>query len=261
MFWDYQVITSSIDKLLDQPADAVNLQDFLDENDLIQECLTQNNRLIDYLVQPHIMKELIGHIIKLPKDDNFRNAYVVSELLSGDFQRIQEKLVEKEHFNLLYSFLFSSETNDELTLNPILASYFSRIIMTLTMRKPAELIKHLKSRKTFKDDFFHHLDSTSITDVLYHLIADCGEQRSDAIRWYEDINLIDGLVQQLLMTKSIYIQMNIVNLLCEFLRLAFDQHHALDDGIQDNTSTSLSISTTQHIPSTLNENREGIYSV
>jgi serine/threonine-protein phosphatase 6 regulatory subunit 3 len=257
MFWECHVVISSIDKLLDQPSDTVKLQDFLDENDLIQECLTQNKRLIDYLIQPNIMNELIGHVIKRPTDDNFRNAHIVSELLSGDFQRIQERLLEKEHLDLLYSFLLlDDETNDQSILNPILASYFSRIFMTLIIRKPNELLNYLKSRQTFKEDFFHHLYSTSITDVLYRLIADCGEQRSEAIKWYEDINLIDGLIQQLLRTESIYVQMNIVNLLDEFLRLAFDQHNGLDNDIQENTNTSFSSSAIETFPY---NSDEGIY--
>lgn len=254
MFWECHIVASSIDKLLDQPADTVKLQDFLDENDLIQECLTQNKRLIDYLIQPNIMNELIGHLIKCPTDDNFRNAHVVSELLSGDFPRIQETLLEKEHLDLLYSFLYQNETDDQTILNPILASYFSRILMTLIIRKPNELLNYLKSHQTFNEDFFPHLYSTSITDVLYRLISDCGEQRSETIKWYEDINLIDGLIQQLLITDSIYVQMNIVNLLCEFLRLAFDQHNGMDNDMQGNTNFSLSFE-----PFLYNGNNEGLY--
>jgi len=261
MFWECHVVTSSIDKLLDQPSDAVKLQDFLDENDLIQECLTQNKRLIDYLVQPDIMNELIGHIIKRPTDDNFRNAHVVSELLSGDFQRIQETLLEKEHLDLLYTFLILNQSDDQLILNPILASYFARIHMTLIIRKPNELFNYLKSRKTFKEEFLNHLYSTSITDVLYRLIADCGEQRSEAIKWYEDINLIDGLIQQLLITESVYTQMNIVNLLSEFLRLAFDQHNGMDNDIQENMNPSYSSSLFEPLLYNGNENNEGLYSI
>jgi serine/threonine-protein phosphatase 6 regulatory subunit 3 len=258
MFWECHIVASSIDKLLDQPSNTVKLQDFLDENDLIQECLTQNKRLIDYLVQPNIMNELISHVITCPSDDNFRNAHVVSELLSGDFQRLQETLLEKEHLDLLYSFLLS---NDQSTLNPILASYFSRILMTLIIRKPNELFDYLKTRQTFKDDFLHHLDLTSITDVLYRLIADCGEKRSEAIRWYEDMNLIDGLIQQLLITQSPYVQMNIVNLLCEFLHLAFDQHNGMDNGSQGNISATLSSSNVEHFLYSRNENDEGLHSI
>jgi hypothetical protein len=258
MFWECHILTSSIDKLLDQPPDTVKLQDFLDENDLIQECLTQNKRLIDYLIQPNIMNELIGHVIKCPTDDNFRNAHVVSELLSGDFQRIQDSLLEKEHLDLLYSFLLS---NDQSMLNPILASYFSRILMTLIIRKPNEILNYLKTCETFKEDFLRHLDSSSITDVLYRLIADCGEQRSEAIRWYENMNLIDGLIQQLLIAESTYVQMNIVNLLCEFLRLAFDQQNGMDNDMQGLTGTTLSSSTIERLLYNRNENDEGLYSI
>jgi hypothetical protein len=257
MFWECHIVSSSIDKLLDQPSDTVKLQDFLNENDLIQECLTQNKRLIDYLVQQNIMNELIEQIIKCPTDDNFHNAQVASELLSGDFQRIQEALLEKEHLDLLYSFLFSNSTDNQSILNPILASYFSRILTTLIIRKSNELINYLKSRETFKNDFFNHLYSTSITDILYRLIADCGEQRAEAIKWYEDMNLIDGLIEQLLITDSNYVQMNLVNLLSEFLRLAFDQRNGIDSDFQENTNISLPLSNTEHFR--YNENDEGLH--
>jgi hypothetical protein len=224
MFWECHVVTSSIEKLLDQPIDEIKLQDFLDENDLIQECLNQNKRLLDYLVQKNIMHELIHHIITLPNDENFRNANIVSELLSGDFQRIQETLLEKENFDLLYSFL----TSNNQILIPILASYFSRIIHTLLIRKSNQLINYFKSCDTFKNDFLNHLETTPITDILYRLISDSGEQRSDTIKWYEDINLIDGLIEKFLITESKSIQINIANLLNEFLRLAFDQPTGID---------------------------------
>ncbi|CAF3626772.1 unnamed protein product [Adineta steineri] len=250
MFWECHILTSSIDKLLDQPVDQIKLQDFLDENDLIQECLNQNKRLLDYLVQANIMQELIHHVITLPKDDNFRNANVVSELLSGDFQRIQDTLLEKVNLDLLYSFLLSQ--NNEI-LNPILASYFSRIINTLIIRKPNEIINYFKTRETFKDDFLHNLDATSITDILYRLISDSGDQRSDTIKWYEDINLIDGLIQQLLITESKSVQINIASLLSEFLRLAFDQQTGIDC---DTAGTSLT-ATIERLLHGRNDNHEG----
>ncbi|CAF1109873.1 unnamed protein product [Adineta ricciae] len=225
MFWECHVATSSIDKLLELPNDERKLQNFLDESDLIQECLNQNKLLLDYLVQDDVIQELIRHVITVPSDANYRNANVVSELLSGDFQRVQDALLEKEQLNLLYSFLLSTE---EQTLNPILASYFTRILNTLIIRKPNEMLTYFKSRQTFKEDFFRHLDSTPVTDILYHLISDSSEQRSDVIKWYEDINLIDGLIEQLLIAESKSIQINITSLLSELLRLAFDQQVGID---------------------------------
>lgn len=224
MFWECHVVTSSIEKLLDQPRDEIKLQDFLDETDLIQECLNQNQRLLDYLVQKNIMQELIHHLLIYPIDDNFRNACVVSELLSGDFHRIQESLLDKENLDLLYSFLIKNER----TLNPILASYFAKIINTLIVRKTSEIIQYFQQRQTFEEDFFRHADTTSIIDILYRLVADSSEQRSDVIKWYEERNLIDGLIQEFLRAECQSAQMNIANLLSEYLRLAFDQPTGID---------------------------------
>lgn len=229
MFWECHVVTSSIDKLLDQAPDQIRLQDFLEESDLIQECLNQNQRLLDYLIQPQVMNELIHQIITVPHDGNFRNASVASELLTGDFQRIQESLLLRENLDILYSFLFDrSQENEEMTLNPILSSYFARIFITLTNRRANDLLSYLKSHETFAEDFIRHLDSTSIADVLFRLVADAGEQRPQAIQWYEEINLIDRLMREFRETASRSVQMNIGNLFSEFLRLAFDQQTTLD---------------------------------
>lgn len=221
MFWECHLVTSTIEKLLDQPADTIELKAFLDESELIQECLMQNARLIDYLVQPTVMNAMIAHVIQCPKDLNFRYAHVVSELLSGDFQRIQDALLVTEQLDFFYSFLLA---NDE-PLNPVLASYFSRILMSLMIRRPTELLNFFKSRTTFKDDFLRHLDSTSVTDLLFRFIADCAEQRAEAIQWYEEMNIVDDLIKRLTSSNSLDVQLNIVTLLSEFLRLAFDQHH------------------------------------
>ena len=242
MFWECHIVSSSIDKLLDQPAENVKLQDFLDESDLIQECLTQNPRLIDYLVQKEVMKELIEKMITCPTDENFHNAQVVSELLSGDFPRIHERLLEQEYLDLLYSFLPSNSTDH---LNPILASYFARVLTTLIIRNPNEILTYFKSCPNFKKDFFNHLYSTSITDVLHRFIADFGEQRTEAIAWCEDIHIMDEMIEQFLNTDSIYVQMNIVNLLSEFLRLAFDQPSGMDHDFPGNTTITLSSSITK----------------
>ncbi|CAF0761117.1 unnamed protein product [Didymodactylos carnosus] len=242
MFWECHIVTSSIDKLLDD-FENLKLQDLLDENDLIQECLSQNKRLIDYLTQSTVMNELLQYIIHLPSEEinerkRFRYSHVVSELLSGDFQRIQDTLLEQTNLDTLYTFLTLNETkqeNNEPLLNPILASYFSRIMITLIIRRPQEILEYLKSKETFKDDILKHLDTTSIMDILYRLISDSGEYRSDAIQWYEQINMIDSIIEQFLQSNSSSVHVNAVNLLSDFIRFGIDQT-TFDDGIVTNNN-------------------------
>ncbi|CAF0914316.1 unnamed protein product [Didymodactylos carnosus] len=245
MFWECHIVTSSIDKLLDN-VDNLKLEDLLDENDLIQECLSQNKRLIDHLVQSTVMNELLQYIIHLPSEQiderkRFRYSHVVSELLSGDFQRIQDTLLQQTNLDTLYSFLTLNETkqnDDEPIVNPILASYFSRIMITLIIRRPQEILAYLKSKETFKDDILKHLDTTSIMDILYRLISDSGEYRSDAIQWYEQINMIDSIIERFLQSNSSSVHVNAVNLLNDFVRFGIDQT-AFDDGMMMNNNQNI----------------------
>ncbi|CAF3981873.1 unnamed protein product, partial [Didymodactylos carnosus] len=220
--------------------------DLLDENDLIQECLSQNKRLIDHLIQSTVMNELLQYIIHLPSEQiderkRFRYSHVVSELLSGDFQRIQDTLLQQTNLDTLYSFLTLNETkqnDDEPIVNPILASYFSRIMITLIIRRPQEILAYLKSKETFKDDILKHLDTTSIMNILYRLISDSGEYRSDAIQWYEQINMIDSIIERFLQSNSSSVHVNAVNLLNDFVRFGIDQT-AFDDGMMMNNNQNI----------------------
>lgn len=53
--------TSTLDTLLDRP--NVTLEEVLDEEDLLQECKGQNQKLIDYLQQPRVLKRLLEHVV------------------------------------------------------------------------------------------------------------------------------------------------------------------------------------------------------
>lgn len=52
--------TSAIDSLLDK--DDVSLEAILDEDDLLQECKSQNTRLIDYFQRVDVLKRLLGYV-------------------------------------------------------------------------------------------------------------------------------------------------------------------------------------------------------
>ena len=52
--------TSAIDSLLDK--DDVSLEAILDEDDLLQECKSQNTRLIDYFQRDDVLKRLLAYV-------------------------------------------------------------------------------------------------------------------------------------------------------------------------------------------------------
>lgn len=82
---------STLETLLDKP--NVTLEDVLDEDDLLQECKSQNQKLINFLCQPRIIKRLMEHVVgtatvggtggkEWEEKVKFKYPYVASEVLS-----------------------------------------------------------------------------------------------------------------------------------------------------------------------------------
>ncbi|CBQ73707.1 related to SAP155-SIT4-associating protein [Sporisorium reilianum SRZ2] len=92
MFWRFGFSSvSTLETLLDKP--NVTLEDVLDEDDVLQECKTANQKLMDFLQQPRIVKRLMEHVVGTAtvggtggKDweekVKFKYPYVASEVLS-----------------------------------------------------------------------------------------------------------------------------------------------------------------------------------
>lgn len=68
MFWKFDLHTASqVDKLLEK--EDVTLAELLEEDDVLQECKAQNQRLLLFLSQDSCLQELIKLIIHEPPSD------------------------------------------------------------------------------------------------------------------------------------------------------------------------------------------------
>lgn len=68
MFWKFDLNTTShVDKLLDK--EHVTLQELMDEDDILQECKAQNQKLLDFLCRQQCMEELVNLITQDPPLD------------------------------------------------------------------------------------------------------------------------------------------------------------------------------------------------
>lgn len=86
----------------------MSLEEILDEDDVLQEYKAQNNKLINYLKQPRILKRLFEHVVGTAEVGGsggrdweekvrFKYPYLCSELLSSDNWAIVEAaLVDSE---------------------------------------------------------------------------------------------------------------------------------------------------------------------
>lgn len=203
MFWRFggYANISTLDSILDKP--DVLLEEVLDESDLLQELKQRNSKLIEYVREPKILEQLLNYVIapKLPivasddlksdetsgkarsKSRSFsgqreeeedekekkrnRYAYISAELLSSDTWSITESLLENE--GLLRKFWEFLKL--PAPLDPLQASYFTKVNETLLDKKTEEMLGLFKSIDGVVTSMLQHVDSPMVMDLLLKIIS------------------------------------------------------------------------------------------
>lgn len=209
MFWRFggYANISAIDNLLDK-AD-VTLEELLDEGDLIQELKQHNSKLIEYLRDDAILERLLEYVVApkseavvaeapateespdskgkgrspsaspaavdVPDDqeqeerEKRRNrfAYVAAEVLSSENWSICEALME----NIAMLRKFWDFLKLPPPLDPLQASYFTKVNETLLDRKTEEMLDLFKSLDGAVKNMLQHVDSPMVMDLLLKIIS------------------------------------------------------------------------------------------
>ncbi|XP_071113932.1 serine/threonine-protein phosphatase 6 regulatory subunit 3-like isoform X3 [Haliotis cracherodii] len=238
MFWKFNILTSShIDSLLDK--EDVTLRELMDEDDILQECKAQNRKLIEFIIQPENMEEMVQLITKDPPDDVdekmrfkpdtlcFRYPNTACEVLTSDVTQINDKLAGDEALiDKLYGFL-----EGEKPLNPLLASFFSKVMGLLITRKSEMIFEYLKSKKDFVGSLLDHIGTSAIMDLLLRLITciELPDVRRAVIDWLNDQHVVERLVASIVPSTDEDIHCNAAQSLCDIVRLGREQIIQLQD--------------------------------
>ena len=92
MFWKYNTLAvSHIDTLLDKQ--TVTLAEILEQEDIIQECKSQNKKLVDFLTKQEILAELLDLILQEPSEEleerlRFKLPNIASEVITCDVPQV-----------------------------------------------------------------------------------------------------------------------------------------------------------------------------
>ncbi|XP_012222165.1 serine/threonine-protein phosphatase 6 regulatory subunit 3 isoform X2 [Linepithema humile] len=233
MFWTNNYVSSPhIEALLNK--EDVTLHELMDEEDILQECKSQNKKLVEYLTRPAVMEELVTLTTKEPSTDieerwRYKYPNVACELLTCDVPTLNEKLAGDEALLAkLYSFIDTDQP-----LNPLLASFFSKTIGVLVARKSdqnwysyqftcLQVLEFLKSRQRCVDLLLQHLETSAIMDLVLKLVTQVegSEMRQNILNWLDSQHLVQRLVKLLAPTSEAAKHANAAQLLCDMVTVA-----------------------------------------
>ncbi|KAK1291071.1 hypothetical protein QJS10_CPB18g02107 [Acorus calamus] len=201
MFWRIQTLsaTSPVEAILDR--EGFSLEELLDEEEIIQECKTLNNRLINFLRGRAQIEQLLRYIVEeAPADGDskrvFKFPFIACEIFTCEVDIILRALVEDEELmDLLFSFLQPNRPHSSL-----LAGYFSKVVICLMLRKTASLTNYVR---VHEDIFCRLVDLIGITSIMEVLVRLVGADDHmfpnfvDVMQWLADSNLLEMIVDKL----------------------------------------------------------------
>uniref|UniRef100_A0A8C1IMN6 Protein phosphatase 6, regulatory subunit 2b n=1 Tax=Cyprinus carpio TaxID=7962 RepID=A0A8C1IMN6_CYPCA len=259
MFWKFDLHNSSqIEKLLEK--EDVTLQELLDEDDVLQECKAQNQRLLLFLTRDSSMLELLNLITHEPPADReerlrYKYANVACELLTCDVSLINDKVGGDESLmNTLYSFL-----EQKSALNPLLASFFSKAFGNLITRKTEQVIGFLKNKEDFIGQVLKHLDTSAMMDLVLRLISSVEPVclRQEVLTWLNEERLIQRLIELIHPHSDGETQSNASQTLCDIIRLSRDQASLLQETSETTDPLLTALELQQNVEALLKNMFEG----
>lgn len=207
MFWRFggYATVSAVDAILEKP--EFTLEELLEESDLIQELKAHNTKLIEYLREEPILEKLLEYVVapklepvvsnedaKKPEKDaqseegesssaaarieaeeeedekekkRNRYAYVAAEILSSDSWSLSAALLENTALlRKFWDFLKLSPP-----LDPLQASYFTKVNEALFDKKTEEMLDFFKSIDGVVKNMLQHVDSPMVMDLLLKIIS------------------------------------------------------------------------------------------
>ncbi|KAF2070422.1 hypothetical protein CYY_008250, partial [Polysphondylium violaceum] len=186
---------SHIETILDR--DFFTLEDLFEEDELLQECKSQNKRLIEFLTKPESLNSLFEFVTKEAPEDAEKKRkesypFLASEILCMDIQSIIDAVYKDESYlEQLYQYL------EKPNFNLGLAAYTSKVAINFLGRKTIETMAYIKKQENIVEKFIKHLDKSPVVDILLKIIS-IEEYQGGAgtLEWLDKSDLINGIISK-----------------------------------------------------------------
>jgi len=195
MFWKFHLDSSGIETLLAK--EDVTLKEVLDDEDILQECKTQNGKLIDFLIKDDILKELLHMVVDEPPDETeemvrFKYANTACEVLTSDIYSVLDKIAtDTEFVSILWSFVDTTPP-----VNSLMASFFSKVITMLMLRKGQEMFDFMKAHDAV-NKLLLHIEMSAIMELFIKMVTvvESQDMRLEISRWLSEEDLVKKLIE------------------------------------------------------------------
>ena len=188
---------SAVETILEK--DSFTLEELLDEDELLQECKSQNQKLLDFLLRSDTLAKLLFYLTTDPPADSPSKSrqkypYLACEILCLEVWDICEAIYDNTYLlDQLWAFLDANPP-----LSPATGSYISRVAGVLLQRKISESFSYLKSKDHIVLKFLNHIGNAAVNELLLKLIqCDETQEGSGIVKWMSEQNLIGLLVEKL----------------------------------------------------------------
>ncbi|CAO1345403.1 unnamed protein product [Diamesa serratosioi] len=233
MFWESQsgyTQSANIEALLNK--ENTTLKELLDDEDILQECKSQNHTLLKFLNRAEIIDELVTLIVKEPSNDveeNIRYLYpnIACEILTSDVPSIKTRLVEDPLIiGKLYGFF-----EQEPPLNPLLTSFVCKTFGTLIMKKGEmdwflyqticlQVLEFIKSKDNFLESILQHFSTPVVMDLLLNMLNEIEDpiMKNNFLEWINEKQLIEKMIGVLKSPNEADKHNNIAQFLVEMIK-------------------------------------------
>ncbi|KAF9997962.1 hypothetical protein BGZ65_006481 [Modicella reniformis] len=195
MYWRFGHQNASvIDHLLE--SGNVSLEELLEQDDLIQECKSQNPRLIEYLRDPTVLQQLLSYIISddLEERARFKYPFIACEVIACEVWVIFESALA----NIDMLVKFWEFLDRPPPLSPVQASYFAKVIGVFLMKKTSEMLQFIKSQPDVVSKLLLHMSTSAIMDLLLKIISmEEAQEGKGTVQWLSEEGLMPWLVNRL----------------------------------------------------------------